>query len=482
MPKSLFLLIVAVLLGTGVAIFAWKSNSNDLRTVGAPPVEAQGGQDSSAPVTTDPDAELVGVIPASEASADDLGGPAKSWQVIPMNAAGQMLKAATVRATHPGTAKELTGTGRIRWDAPPSGEWVLAVEAEGLPNWESTVTLREGKREMTPAYLGTAIRIRGTLVDLNGHPVTGIPAYFLPANANHPGRDDMEREGQGPRGPLVPNNGAIPTKLGAKGEFQAVLPEAGKWRFSVGAPGKARWTQPAGTPLKNGGPNTAVITIPARGTLRLEFESPVDERPNEVVVYTFNSSRQRPNSAGTGGVGEAGNPDAKIVERDLAEMQRLREAALSNLSPAEREALTQKIIGRSLNDSSDWAPPRTAGDPGAAQGDDRSGGSPSSPLEEGWRALRSVRPDPTGETLISNLPTRADLRFMFVRGTERIVTPGAQQLALGAEIKGTVFLPPLGTGPPVTDSNPRPVDARASVLLQAPDPATTQRQIGVVWE
>ncbi|QDV07971.1 hypothetical protein Poly30_35070 [Planctomycetes bacterium Poly30] len=467
MTKAPVLILAAAVLGGSLAFLAWKSKRDMLAedTAGTPDtisLAESGGERAPGqahPETEDP--HLAGIDPIPPKRTGSMGGMAKSWEIIPMNQSGQLLKDASVRAALTGESQqeELTGTGRIRWTDVTSGVWTVTVEAEGLPIWNKTLTLYEEDVARTTARLGDGIHVEGTIVDLDGKPVSAVLAYLLPFGTNHPRREDMVRENGEANGKLIPNNGAIAFKTGAKGQFKAVLPKAGKWRVSVGPPGAARWTQPSGTDLVNGGPETVIVTIPAASTLRLSFGENLEELPSEVMVYAFDPSGGG-QAAGRrfDGSGRSGKDSEDESNKPLTE------EAFEALPLAERQAIKDRIVRGELQGIEDWQPAAEAPS------------TPESPMDAGWRAIRSSRPSPMGQVLIKGLPTDQDLRFLFVRGSERIATPGAHRLKEGIETVGVVTLPPAGTAPP------QGTDLRAHLRMESIETGAAARKVGVVWE
>ena len=468
MPKALLLIIFAALLGGGLALLEWQSVDQpdaSAPTSGEPASQAVLEEASRKPPASTT-ADLVPIASPSPVATASIGGQAKSWQVIPMNQLGQLLHEARVTAV-PGEGVEdaaLSGAGRTTWRELASGEWTLTIEAEGLPPWSKTVVLLEGAKERTAAHLGHELRIEGRVVDLNGDPVGNSLAYFLPGGTGHPERTDIVREGGDPKGKLVPNNGAVALRLGPKGTFKMVLPEANLWRFSLGPPGAARWTQSGGVPLKNGGPNSVTITVPARSSLRLSFEGEAKERPSEVVVFAFAGQLPGGNSRVTNHPGRDAIHEGKGAGPDDVERAR-REAIFMSLPEAERDVIKGSIARGEIRDVTEW-------DPGPAA----SSGGGESLLDDGWRVIRSGRPSAGGEAILHKLPTETDLRLVFVREGARIAMASSIRLRVGRESVARVALPPLGT------AAGDPTDLHASVTMVTEASGDLPGQVGVVWE
>ncbi|MEM9380240.1 MAG: hypothetical protein AAGB93_09865, partial [Planctomycetota bacterium] len=98
-------------------------------------------------------------------------------------------------------------------------------------------------------------------------------------------------------------------------------------------------------------------------------------------------------------------------------------------------------------------------------------------FEPGWRMIRSARVKDDGTALLTGLQGDADLRFLFARGKERIITAGTYRLKDGRTSQGKATLPPPGTGP-AEGGDPR------AVLKVGPSPkgeGEEEAVAGVVW-
>lgn len=386
---------------------------------------------------------------AQDAHGDS--GPALEWEIIPMNQVGQLIVTAKITATRGDGTR--TGEGRVRWVQVPSGTWSVVIEAEGMPRYETEVTLQAAGRRRTVVRLGHEVRVEGTVVDTFGQPIARSTVYFLPTGIGHPenavplqrtfrsqknglsskgkatGKPGKERAGT--TGPAL---ATVAVQTDAGGRFRAVLPRTGDWRVSVGPLGDARWTQRKAMELRNGGPNNVLVTVPALAQLGLRFGGPDSERPSRVTIYHF----------------DAGLAARAGIERGDEEARAMKNAAVLAKERALGQLMDGAKAGGSEPDEGGTSALLGAARPSldvAASGSDTHGGPvadepPShAPLfEPGWRTMRT---DPISgtETILGDLPGGEDLRFLFVRGREHIATVAATRLRNGERSVGTVSLP-----------------------------------------
>lgn len=396
-------------------------------------------------------------------------GPALSWEVIVLNDLGQPLPEASIVATR--TGDELTGTGREKWEAVPSGPWSLTVELEGYPTWRREVIVESKKRLRTVARLGDELRVQGTVVDAFGAPITGLPVYFLPKGVGHPSSRDLVRDPENPRKTPQPKNGAISAELLPGGRIKAKLPGDGEWRVSVGRPSEPRWTQAEGEVLTHGGPDHLDVTVPAMGRVRFEFKVEGAERPRQVSAHVFDpehaaavmrSRMQQGDDRSVemmeemAGSNENGRDNAKMLSK-LEEKQAAREAA--------RQAGTAKPIKLEMSNSVK-----------EVREEARAAGTRAPAFEPGWRMVKSARPDVNGVAELTGLPLDTQIRLLFIRGKEQTTTASGFSLRDGRPQIGTASLPPLETTPAAGPDN------RATVALE-PSPSVVggEREVGVRW-
>ncbi|MEM6571017.1 MAG: carboxypeptidase-like regulatory domain-containing protein [Planctomycetota bacterium] len=482
MNRALPLLLLFVVAAGGLAYLALDTGpSNPDESSGRTMVDpGQRPAPMVAEESSTDQSELAAV--ASTTSTDRLGQdePARSLEIIPMNFVGQLVPEARITATH--RTDERTATGRTKWESIPSGTWELVVEAEGEPVWRREAVLGPGEVKRIAVRLGNQIKVRGTVVDTNGAAITRVPVFFLPKGVTHPQSKDMRRDPNAPREPMKSSNGAITATLEAGGRFQATLPDAGEWRVSVGRPGDPRWTQPKGSELTHGGPDQAMVTVPASASLRVRFTGPEAEHPRQVSAYVYDSRMAqmvlegRANGQGKGEPTTIKDAQRAAKERALSGAEAAREKARA-LGYADAE-VDQRASGsgtaRPMRDENQRAIDQEGGY-GREDGD-RFRQAANQLFEPGWRMVRSARIE-SGSALLTDLPGGTDLRFLFVRGTERIVTAGSYRVQDGRTSDGKATLPPPDTGPA---EGP---DARASIKIGLGESGDTEQErvAGVSW-
>lgn len=477
MNRALPLLLLIAVAGAGLTFFALETGrrgphnaapTDDVVDAGArPPIQSvkttkdtSGGQDLAA---------IAGDVRSQSVSGS---GPSKVWDIVPMNSVGQLVPDAAITATRASEVR--TGTGRTKWQSLPAGAWELVIESEGNPTWRREVVLVAGRTMRTAARLGEEVRIQGTVVDTNGDPIVRTPVFLLPPGVRHPSRSDMKRDMSRPREPAQAQNGAIPAKLDGNGRFSAKLPRAGPWRVSVGGPEDARWTQSRATELTHGGPDVVTATIPAKATLQITFSGAAAERPRQVSAYVYDAR-----------MAVLVTPDRKerFIDSGMSIAEAQRAAKKAAMAEGGDGAAKGTGDGRNRNGTA-----RTTKEEmlaaieggkysNGSDGGEQRGGGADRLFEPGWRMVKSIRVDGAGDAVFTDMPGGEDLRFLFVRGRERIITAGSYRLADGKLSIGAVNLPPLDTTPP------QGPDTRGSIKIRVGSArdGVESREPGVVW-
>ena len=465
---ALLLVLIAALAGGLIAFVALDPGTHERGETPVEEVESGPAPAPAADPAPAPSALLADVEKDRKFDAVTGEGPAVSWEVIVLNDVGQPLPDATIVARRKGD--ERTGTGREKWEAVPAGPWMLTVELEGLPTWEREVVVESKRRVRTVARLGNEIKVQGSVADAYGEPLQGLPVYFLPPGARHPGARDLVRDPNNPRLPAQPRNGAISAELLAGGRIKAVLPEAGEWRVSVGRPGEPRWVQEKGTVLTHGGPDRLRVTVPALGRVRFEFAHEGPERPRQVSAHAFDPEH----AAAVMRSRMQGVSDSKMEfgdENPARGKGRDRAAEKAKLE-AKRAAKEAEILAGTAKP----ARVEMSNSVKEVREEARNAGTRAPAFEPGWRMIKSARPDVNGVAELKDLPLNTPLRFLFVRGQEQITTASTTSLRDGKPRLGEVNLPQLDTTPATGPDN------RASVTLEpSPVAAEAARAASVVW-
>ncbi|QDV06412.1 hypothetical protein Poly30_19210 [Planctomycetes bacterium Poly30] len=499
MNRAIPLFVAIAAFGGGLAFLALKTSPEETIPRLSDPAETIGLPDettrSEAASEDAPRPTTLATIQDVPRSATTRGGAARYWEVIPMNALGQRIDSAVVTATPAdeleGAAAALEATGRTRWTSVPAGTWSLKVEVEGEPTWTREVLVEADDALRTPVYVGNELRITGEVRDSNGAPLPrNTPVFLLPKGAQHPTEEELQRDVK--TGIQGTTDGAIAVQTDAAGRFKTRLPEAGEYRISVGTPrgnDAVRWTQPTGVELTYGGPDHVITTVPARAEMTVRFAGPKEERPTAMSAYIFDAERAAMMQAQT----QARNVRSDQPAQTLEEAQRAaKEAALE----AAGEGKTGKNGGAGRNGSAG----RNGGKGGQRGGTARTmseenakmqnadfdsmegsgqGGDTRVPLfEPGWRSIGSRSVDANGEVVFNDLPTNKDLRFLFVRGAERIATPAPIRMRKEQRAIGSVVLPPPTLEPGFHQN------ALATLQLKdrPEDPEAPQLKVGVEWK
>jgi len=481
MNRALPLLLLIAVAGAGLTFFALETGHRGPRSAAPTDGVVDPGarpslQTPKATENTSGGQDLAAITSDLRSQSVTGTGPSKVWEIIPMNSVGQPVPDATITATRASEVR--TGTGRTKWQSLPAGAWELVIESEGNPTWQREVVLVAGKSMRTAARLGEEVRIQGTVVDTNGDPIVRTPVFLLPPGVRHPSRSDMKHDTSRPRDPAQAQNGAITAKLDGNGRFSAKLPKAGPWRVSIGVPEDARWTQSRATELTHGGPDVVTATIPAKATLQITFSSRPEERPRQISAYIYDAKMAV--------LVDRGRKE-RFVDSGMSIAEAQKAAKKAAMAKGAGGGAKQRGDGRNRKGRNGTA--RTTKDEmraaieggeysdGSDGGEHRGGGGGDKLFEPGWRMVKSIRVDEAGSALFTDMPGGADLRFLFVRGRERIITAGSYRLADGKLSMGTVSLPPLDTTPP------QGPDARGSIKIRVGGErdGVELREPGVVW-
>ncbi len=412
------------------------------------------------------------------------GMPVQEWEVIPMNERGQLIGEATITATRGSTTLE--GVGRTSFYQVPSGTWDIVVKAQDLPDWVSRVQLQPGPRVRTTPKLGDSFRVRGEVVDTNGTPVARSHVFLLPKGTRHPTQIDLRSRAAKNREAGRLDDGVIIATTSPTGSFEFRVSEPGEYRVSVGDAGEVRWTEKKGTELHNGGPSYLLVTVPAKAQLTVTFAGTEAERAAQITAYAFDpelaariAAQESERSYGGGGA----DADAAGVEpNSIEEMQRAAKEQALKEAGSERgfKAGAGKAVeeggargGRRGTARSSLEENRRVADQGF---ETKSAGARAPLFDPGWRPVGSTRVE-GAETVLSDLPGGKDLRFLFIRGRERIATLSGVRLMDGRRSIGTVNLPPPPIDPAQASTS---ATANLSVTLE-PDSDEPKTKPGTVW-
>lgn len=394
------------------------------------------------PVKARPKMDTLEAVPDREPPVVTEGTLA-AWEIVPMNAKGQAQTNATITATYrDGT--ELTGTGQTTFNGVPYGEWTVVVTQEGEPEWRREMTIDSRTKRRMYVYVGEEQRIAGEVVDTYGAPVGDVHVLFLSPGMSHPTTADIKATGGLDRIEGVTH--AKTTKT--TGKFRMRLPEPGRYRVSVGAPGKARWTLREPVEVTSGGFDFARIVIPATSSLAMSFPDPTT-RPTQVGAYVFDADRAARHAAQQAERGSNRITDVGAAREELLESAKNEELARAKAEGRSPRPLEGGNIPLPLKEQNRRTFERNMDEYGTDDGDrdgKRTGRREPvrAPLfEPGWRSVRTSYPDANGQVLLRDLPEREGLRFLFVRGRERIVTPTQLTIASGRRNIAEVTLPDL---------------------------------------
>jgi len=428
MNRALPLLLLIALAVAGLAFIALEPGRGPGRQTGTEATLVDGDPTTrAAPAGQVPDSSrATGLANVPERDGLELAGgsgPAKSWEIVPLNGVGQLVPNARITATS--SSEERTAMGRIRWQGVPSGPWSVVIESDGNPTWRREVDLAPQSNRRTAARLGDEIHVKGRVIDTTGRPIVALPVFFLPPGAAHPERADLQRDTSRPRGPAAARNGAIAARPDGHGRFSARLPGANEWRVSVGPAGEPRWTQPKANELTHGGPDRATVTIPATATLRVEYVGERDARPDRISVYAYDIG------LATEAIGSEAQGEAVTEPSITDEVGAKKRGASTVPTKAKTSVRDGQASGRGLEEL----------------------------FEPGWRVIASAPITAEGKVVLEDMPGGVDLRFLFSRREERIITASSYRLRDGRLSAATIDLPPLGTSPSSG------VDTRASVRI-----------------
>lgn len=493
MNRALPLILVAAAAGGALAFFALSDGAQP-----GPPAPAGTGDavrpataPNPAPRSTGP-VDLAAPTPVAARHDDRATDGRADWlEIMPMNERGQALAEAAIVAVR--GKERLEGTGRTRWDDLRAGEWTITVTAPDLPTWERTLVIGNGEKRREAARLSEELRIEGIVLDVYGEPLAKTQIYLLPEGKTHPDRGEIatvrDEKGKIQTGPT---NGAVAATTFANGRFKATLPSPGTWRVSVGMPGDPHWTERKGHELTVGGPDQVQAVVPARSQLTVVADGPTEQRPSQVSAYVYDAQY-----AARVAFEREERLRLDVQEADIKGQQReLKQRAMDGRGGRAGKAGTDE---GGDGDGLDTAGGKdAAGDFGASQKelnqrayDERMaeleaeragmgrGDAVSNPLfEDGWRPVGSARFDADGKAVLMNLPSAVDVRFLFVRGRERITTAVGTRLGEGTRSIGQVELPP-----PTPDSQQittRQGEGRLRVSADA-DADAARLEPGVWW-
>ena len=157
MNRALPLLLLIALAVAGLAFIALEPGRGPGRQTGTEATLVDGDPTTrAAPAGQVPDSSrATGLANVPERDGLELAGgsgPAKSWEIVPLNGVGQLVPNARITATS--SSEERTAMGRIRWQGVPSGPWSVVIESDGNPTWRREVDLAPQSNRRTAARLG----------------------------------------------------------------------------------------------------------------------------------------------------------------------------------------------------------------------------------------------------------------------------------------------------------------------------------------
>lgn len=439
MNRALPFILIAALAAGGLGYFAMQSANDPIDPGKDLPTPSPVAGANVEPRVAEPVQLTLPTQPAPRVKRKDTDGIAKSFEVIPMNALGQLLAEAQIVATQ--GDQEWTGTGRTKWEGVPAGEWTVKIEASDAPKWERTLTIGNGERRREAAYVCEELRIQGKIVDTYGTPAAKAQLFFLPSGIGHPTRGDLANGKSATKGTgkWATSTGAIGAMTDASGSFSAKLPNPGKWRVSIGSPDKQLWAQSKPTELTVGGADKATIVIPSKSRLTMTIAD-TENRPSQVSAYTFDAQlaarldRDRMEREAVASKGA----DVQRQGKRLASEARIEFEKNGSLGSGKEEAADSGASERSkaaMEENARLARERRGG------GVDHRPVAQSPIFDPGWRPVATARFDENGVAVLEKLPGNENIRFLFVRGRERITTAISSSLTPSARSIATVELP-----------------------------------------
>ncbi len=383
-----------------------------------------------------------------DAPAVDLG-PARenTWTVRVVDAStGKPLEGAEIEAVLEGATEDsgwLRAVGAATWSEFAPGSWRVRVQVDGYPEWTDLIVVDSANPVRTVVELDPTLHVTGNVVNAYGVPMAYHEVLFL-----RPGQTKPEARPEVLKLPLVRANAA--------GAFEIDLPGAGDWRAHVTYAGQAVFVQATPSKLEHGGPNEALITIPAAGRLFVRVEDA--SASGTQSVYAMSLYRD---ASGLAEKPVIRGPESRVQPdpADVSEEQK-KEDALQLL--------------RETNAFGDPADPETALRKAAFEKAQR---LRASVRPEGWVMAKSVRLRRDGTAEIPGVAPGVEFRAAIARDGEAIRIDGSLMIEEGRATLARIMLPPVR--PP---GSPPLVQARtAQLLLESLEERTEPVPSGVAW-
>ncbi|MFT5734760.1 MAG: hypothetical protein ACJAZN_001893 [Planctomycetota bacterium] len=488
MNRALPLIVMVAVLGGGLAFLALKTSPAGPIPDLSDPAEPIAVPMDSKPRTAksaDTESTTLAAVGDMERATVAVGGTARYWEIIPMNARGQRIDEAKVTATPAESlgASALEGSGRTKWTAVPAGRWNLKVEVKDQPTWVRNVVLAPNGPKRTAVYVGEELRISGEVRDSNGAPLPrNTPVFILPKGAPHPTQEQLRRNAKA--GNETSARGAIAVQTDAGGRFKTRLPKAGEYRISIGnhrGNDKARWTQKADVELTHGGPDHIVATVPARAELTVRVSGRKEDRPTAVSAYVFDADRaaqmalQTQSGADDSGASMSLEDAQRQAKKEAIKRGKAGKRGGANRGQQDGGGDSQARGGTARTMTEENQKMQELDFAGMAEG---RGAAARAPLfEPGWRSIGTQNVNAEGEVVFNDLPPSKDLRFLFVRGTERIATQAPVRMRKEQRAIGKVMLPP----PSLEDGFQQNSLATIQLSDRPDDPESPTLETGAVW-
>ncbi len=209
------------------------------------------------------------------------------------------------------------------------------------------------------------------------------------------------------------------------------------------------------------------MVIPSKSRLTLNL-SEEENRPSQVSAYTFDANHaarvDRERMEGRAAEGK----DADIQgQQKLLKEQAMRDYEKNGGRGGKDGTGRGGKAGGGNEQDANVKRKRAMEDNALRARGNRGGGVDHRPIarsplfEPGWRPVGTARFDADGVAVLENLPGNEDIRFLFVRGRERITTSSSSRLKPFVRSIGTVDLPR-----PLPDSGEAPRSDAASVRIQ----------------
>lgn len=309
------------------------------------------------------------------------------------------------------------GRGRETFVDLLPGATTLRVDHEGYPTWERTLELDGGEHRRQIVQLRHDIVLRGRVLDRFGAPQPGLPVWLLRPGQAHPTSAAVARS-------------LISAMADPHGRVHVTVPEAGRWRVTVGRVSKPE-VEGEARELRHGGPDHFEGVVPGATRLEVRIRYPGEPEPLTAVVLQRREEQQR--SAG---------------ER------------------REEGDLLGEWLGRGRGTELIDEEEEEAGD----------GTAPERVDVPEWIDRQSRRVPNDGNVVFPHLPAGRELRLAVVRGGERYESASSQTLLPDQRVVAHVDVPAPGTAS--EEGPPLPLPIRWTREPLPPD----ERPAGIHWE